>query len=139
VGGLGVREGQERASDDGRLFQGDRVPHTAPGNCQGSGQLGWGDEGRTVREHWDRVSVVGGRISKAIEYHTECLASAKQLDDRAGEWQAYGNIGNSYFSMGNFSRAIEYHMQCLGTTKEVGDRAGEAGAYGKFGICHLSL
>ena len=137
MGGRGVREDRERVSGAGRVFQGDRVPHAAPGNCEGSGQFGGGDEG--VREHWDRVSVVGGRISKAIEYHTECLASAKQLDDRAGEWQAYGNIGNSYFSMGNFSRAIEYHTQCLATTNEVGDRAGEAGAYGNLGICHLSV
>ncbi len=47
-----------------------------------------------------------GDFSKAIEYHTHCLAIAKEVGDRAGEGAAYGNLGNAYQSLGDFSKAI---------------------------------
>ena len=33
--------------------------------------------------------------SKAIEYHTQDLAIAKEVGDRAGEGRAYGNLGSA--------------------------------------------
>jgi tetratricopeptide (TPR) repeat protein len=71
-----------------------------------------------------------GGVSKAIEYHTQDLAIAKEVGNRAGEGRAYGNLGISYQSQGDYAKAIEYHTQCLAIAKEVGDRAGEGGAYG---------
>jgi hypothetical protein len=47
--------------------------------------------------------------SKAIEYHTQHLAVAKEVGDRAGEGAAYGNLGSTYQSLGCFSQAIEHH------------------------------
>ena len=44
--------------------------------------------------------------SKAIEYHPQHLAVAKEV---AGEGAAYGNLGNAYQSLGSFSQAIEHH------------------------------
>ena len=41
----------------------------------------------------------------AIEYHTQDLAIAKEVVDRAGEGRAYGNLGCAYESLGDFSRA----------------------------------
>ena len=58
---------------------------------------------------------------------------------RAGEGQAYGNLGYVYYSLGDFSKAIEYHSQRLAIAKEVGDRAGEGGAYGNLGNAYCSL
>jgi tetratricopeptide (TPR) repeat protein len=77
-------------------------------------------------------------ISKAIKYHAQCLAIAKEMGDRAGEGRGYGNLGCAYQSQGDFSQAIEYHTQCLAIAKEVGDRAGEGGAYGNIGIAYES-
>jgi tetratricopeptide (TPR) repeat protein len=74
-----------------------------------------------------------GDFSKAIEYHTQDLAIATEVGDRAGEGQAYGNLGNAYHSLGDFSNAIEYHTQALAIATEVGDRAGEGAAYGNLG------
>jgi hypothetical protein len=51
---------------------------------------------------------------------------AKEVGDRAGEGMAYANLGNAYWSQGDFSKAIEYHAQHLAIAKEVGDLAGEA-------------
>ena len=52
-------------------------------------------------------------MNKAIEYHTQHLAIAKEVGARAGEGRAYGNLGNAYQSQGGFSKAIEYHTQDL--------------------------
>jgi tetratricopeptide (TPR) repeat protein len=80
-----------------------------------------------------------GNFSKSIGYHTQDLAIAKEVDDRAGDGRAYGNRGNAYHSKGNCSKAIEHHEQRLAIAKEVGDRAGEGQAYGNLGTCHLYL
>ena len=74
-----------------------------------------------------------GGFSKAIAYHTQCLAIAKEVGDRAGEGHAYGNLGNAYQSQGDYAKAIAYQTQCLAITKEVGDRVGEGMAYGNLG------
>jgi tetratricopeptide (TPR) repeat protein len=40
-----------------------------------------------------------GDYAKAIEYHTQRLAIAKEVDDRAGEGKAYGNLGTCRLSL----------------------------------------
>jgi tetratricopeptide (TPR) repeat protein len=80
-----------------------------------------------------------GDYSKAIEYHQEHLAIAKEVGDRAGEGTAFGNIGNTYQSLGYYSKAIDHHGQHLAIAKEVGDRAGEGTAHGNLGTCHMHL
>jgi tetratricopeptide (TPR) repeat protein len=61
------------------------------------------------------------------------------VGDRAGEGTAYGNLGFSYRSQGDFSQAIKYHAQDLAIAKEVGDRAGKGRAYGNLFTCHMHL
>ena len=80
-----------------------------------------------------------GDFSKAIEYHTKCLAMTKEVGDRAGEGSAYAALGNAYRSQGDFSKAIENYTQDLAIVKEVGDRAGEGKVYGRIGTGHLHL
>ena len=43
-----------------------------------------------------------GDSSRAIEYHTQHLAIAREVGDRAGEGRAYGSLGNAYRSLGTF-------------------------------------
>jgi len=38
--------------------------------------------------------------AKAIAYHQQELAIAKEVGDRAGEGKAYGNLGNAHMSQG---------------------------------------
>ena len=59
-----------------------------------------------------------GNFSKALEYHMQHLAIAKEVGDSAGEGQAYANLGNAYESKGAFSKAIDYHSQRLAIAKE---------------------
>ena len=61
------------------------------------------------------------------------------MGDRAGEGKAYGNLGNTYRSLGDFQKAIEYQERSLEFSTEVGDRAGEGKAYGNLGSAYNSL
>ena len=63
---------------------------------------------------------------------------AKEVGDRAGEGMAYANLGNAYWSQGDFIKAIDHHTQHLAIAKEVGDRAGEGKAYGNLGDAYGS-
>ena len=61
------------------------------------------------------------------------------MGDKAGEGRAYGNLGNSYQSLGDFHKAIQYHECHLQVVKQVGDQAGEGRAYGNLGNAYQSL
>jgi hypothetical protein len=39
-----------------------------------------------------------GDFCKSIDHHTQHLAIAKEVGDRAGEGKAYGNLGDAYGS-----------------------------------------
>ena len=79
------------------------------------------------------------RKQDAINHHLRHLGIAKDMGDRTGEGQAYGNLATAYECLGDFKQAIEYHMLHLTIAKEVGDRAGEGRAYGNLGNAYLSL
>ena len=55
-----------------------------------------------------------------------------EVGDRAGEGMSYGNLGNAYYSLGDFKKAIEYHELDLKIATEVGNRAGEGKSYGNL-------
>ena len=80
-----------------------------------------------------------GDFHKEIEYHRHHLQVAKEVGDKAGEGQAYGNLGIAYRSLGDFHKAIEYHECHLQIAKEVGDKAGEGRAYGNLGNAYQRL
>nr|XP_058946209.1 tetratricopeptide repeat protein 28-like [Pocillopora verrucosa] len=97
----------------------------------------------------DRGSASSGNVKKvidfyhlgeeAIEYHNLHLKIAKEVGDKHGEGNAYGNLGNACHSLGDFRKAIEYHNLHLKIAKEVGDKRGEGGAYGNLGNAYHRL
>ena len=60
------------------------------------------------------------REEEAIDYHNLHLKIAKEVGDKHGEGNAYGNLGIAYHSLGDFEKAIEYHNLHLKIAKEVG-------------------
>ena len=54
------------------------------------------------------------------------------MGDKAGERRAYGSLGNTFDSLGNFPKAVEYRERHLQIAKEVGDKAGEGESYGNL-------
>ena len=113
----GVREPRHRVSVAWGHQQGNRVPHTGPGDCKGGGRPGGGVQG--IRQN---LGCAYDEISKAIEYHTQTLAIAKEMGDRAGEGRAYGNLGCAYQQQGDFSKGIEYNKQDMAIAKETTSR-----------------
>ena len=94
-----VREPGECVLVAGELFQGNRVSRAVPGDCQGGGRPG--GKGRAYGNLGNAHRSLGD-YSKAIEYHKEHLAIAKEVGDRAKEGGAYGNLGNPYPSLQDF-------------------------------------
>ncbi len=54
-----------------------------------------------------------GDHAKAIHYHTQCLAIAKEVGDRAGEGGAHANLGIAYVSQGGHAKDIKYLLVIL--------------------------
>ena len=69
-----------------------------------------------------------GEVGQAIECHEKDLEIAIEIGDRAGEGEAYGNLGCAFDSMGNFPKAIEYHEKYLKIAIEIGDLDGKGWA-----------
>ena len=80
-----------------------------------------------------------GTYQQVIEYHEKLLKKSKKIGDRAGEEQAYGNLGEVYQSLGDYQKAIEYHEKLLKIANDIGDRARKGAAYGNLGNAYESL
>jgi len=78
-------------------------------------------------------------FSKAIEYHAQDLAMAKEVGDRSGEGQSYGNLGCANQSLGNCAKGIECQTHHPAIAKDVGARAGEGAANANHGCAYQSL
>ena len=53
-------------------------------------------------------------LLKAVDYYIDNLDIVRELADRAAEGRAAGNLGNTFYLLGNFTEAINYHQQvCL--------------------------
>jgi filamentous hemagglutinin family protein len=77
--------------------------------------------------------------NKAIKQQEESLTLARATNDRYGETQALGNLGNAYFSLGESQRAIEYQQQSLVIAREIRDRLQEAQALLNLGTSYSYL
>jgi len=55
------------------------------------------------------------------------------VGDRSGEGKAYGNLGNAYYSLGDFKKAIDYQERHLRIAQEVGDDIGIATSFQNLG------
>ena len=56
-----------------------------------------------------------GDYRKAIEYHEKHLKITIEIGDRGGEGASYHNIGNVYFSLGQFENAVGNFVSAMNT------------------------
>ena len=76
-----------------------------------------------------------GDFSQAIAYHTQHLAIAKEVGDRAGRAGRTETSRTRTSRWGTFPRrSIDYHTQRLAIAREVGDRVGEGKAGNILGV-----
>uniref|UniRef100_A0A8C1RPC8 G-protein-signaling modulator 2-like n=1 Tax=Cyprinus carpio TaxID=7962 RepID=A0A8C1RPC8_CYPCA len=78
-------------------------------------------------------------LRKAAEYYEANLCIMKELRDRAAQGRTYGNLGNTYYLLGNFRDAMASHEQRLLIAKEFGDRSAERRAYCNLGNACIFL
>ncbi|KAH6944336.1 hypothetical protein HPB50_002709 [Hyalomma asiaticum] len=78
-------------------------------------------------------------LQRAIHCYEENLKLMVALGDRSTQGRAYGNLGNTYYLLGNFKKAIAYHEQRLKLAKEFGDKAAQRRANSNLGNAHIFL
>ncbi|XP_056131633.1 G-protein-signaling modulator 2-like isoform X2 [Lampris incognitus] len=78
-------------------------------------------------------------LKKATQYYEANLALAMDLGDRAAQGRTYGNLGNTYYLMGDFENAVAAHEKRLLVAKEFGDRSAERRAHCNLGNAHVFL
>ncbi|KAI5729805.1 G-protein-signaling modulator 2 isoform X6 [Diaphorina citri] len=96
------------------------------------GKVGQQDPG----EYPEEVKVC---LQEAIKYYEQNLALMKEINDTAAQGRACGNLGNTYYLLGNFKQAIYYHQERLKIAREFGDKAAERRANSNLGNSHIFL
>ncbi|MEP6516674.1 CHAT domain-containing protein [Microcoleus vaginatus] len=76
---------------------------------------------------------------EALQSWEQALTIYREIGDRAGEANYFGNLGIAYRFLGQSHRAIEFLEQSLDISREIGDRVGEAHSLGNLGNAHQSL
>lgn len=67
------------------------------------------------------------------------LTLMKDLGDRGAQGRACGNLGNTYYLLGDFEAAIENHQERLRIAREFGDKPAERRANSNLGNSHIFL
>lgn len=91
------------------------------------------------RDPGDFTEEVKDALTKAVEYYQQNLKLMRELGDRGAQGRACGNLGNTYYLLGDFEAAIEHHQERLRIAKEFGDKAAERRANSNLGNSHIFL
>lgn len=78
-------------------------------------------------------------LQQAVRYYEENLELMKELEDSAAQGRACGNLGNTFYLLGDFQQAIYYHNERLKIAREFGDKAAERRANSNLGNSHIFL
>jgi tetratricopeptide (TPR) repeat protein len=80
-----------------------------------------------------------GDTRRAINFHEQALAIARENRDRHSEGSILGSLGNAHAALGEARRAIEFYEQALAIVREIRDQRGEGTTLGNMGIAHTAL
>lgn len=69
----------------------------------------------------------------------ENLALMRELGDVAAQGRACGNLGNTFYLLGDFGQAIHYHEERLSIARQFGDKAAERRAHSNLGNSHIFM
>ncbi|XP_022238444.1 G-protein-signaling modulator 2-like [Limulus polyphemus] len=78
-------------------------------------------------------------LEKAVEYYEQNLTLVKDIGDKSAQGRACGNLGNTYYLLGDFPKTISYHQERLSIAREFGDKAAERRAHSNLGNAHIFL
>jgi len=80
------------------------------------------------------IAILCYHLFKALQSWQQSLKLYREIKDRRGEGQSLGNLGNAYYSLGNYPKAIDYQEQSLAIAREIKDRNGEYAALNNLGL-----
>jgi tetratricopeptide (TPR) repeat protein len=80
-----------------------------------------------------------GRIPEAVGFYERALATARMLNDSAGEAVWLGNMANCHQDLGDTARAIETHERALRIKMSLRDRWGQRMNLTSLGTCYQDL
>lgn len=78
-------------------------------------------------------------LQQAVRYYEENLELMRELEDSAAQGRACGNLGNTFYLLGDFQQAIYYHNERLKIAREFGDKPAERRANSNLGNSHIFL
>uniref|UniRef100_A0A915CG10 G-protein-signaling modulator 2 n=2 Tax=Parascaris univalens TaxID=6257 RepID=A0A915CG10_PARUN len=78
-------------------------------------------------------------LQAAINCYLQNLQIVEETEDLAACGRTYGNIGNTYYMLGDYVTAVEYHNKRLEVARQFGDRAAMKRAYTNLGNAHIFL
>ncbi|CAD0225969.1 CHAT domain-containing protein [Planktothrix agardhii] len=79
------------------------------------------------------------QFREALQSWEQALTIYREIGNRQGEANSFGNLGLAYHSLGQYQRAINFHQQYLEISREIGNRQGEANSFGNLGLAYDSL
>jgi G-protein signaling modulator 2 len=82
---------------------------------------------------------VKGCLQQAVTYYEENLSLMRELGDVAAQGRACGNLGNTFYLLGDFAQAIHYHEERLSIARQFGDKAAERRAHSNLGNSHIFM
>ncbi|XP_055698601.1 G-protein-signaling modulator 2 isoform X2 [Phlebotomus papatasi] len=91
------------------------------------------------RDPGDFSDDVKEALMKAVGYYQQNLTLMRQIGDRGAQGRACGNLGNTYYLLGDFQAAIVHHQERLSIAREFGDKAAERRANSNLGNSHIFL
>lgn len=91
------------------------------------------------RDPGDFSEEVKEALTKAVDFYKQNLKLMRELGDRGAQGRACGNLGNTYYLLGDFEAAIEHHQERLRIAREFGDKAAERRANSNLGNSHIFL
>ncbi|XP_076272973.1 G-protein-signaling modulator pins isoform X2 [Rhynchophorus ferrugineus] len=78
-------------------------------------------------------------LQEAVTYYQENLQLMRDIGDVAAQGRACGNLGNTYYLLGDFGQAITYHEERLAIARQFGDKAAERRAHSNLGNSHIFM
>ncbi|VDK77687.1 unnamed protein product [Litomosoides sigmodontis] len=79
------------------------------------------------------------QLQAAINCYLQNLHIVENMKDFVACGRTYGNIGNSYYMLGDYATAVYYHNKRLDIARQYGDRAAMRRAYTNLGNAHIFL
>lgn len=122
-----ARQLGDRLSEGRALYNLGNVYH-AKGKQLGQKE-GPGDYSEEVKES----------LLKAVDFYQQNLTLMREIGDRSAQGRSCGNLGNTFYLLGDFQAAIEHHQERLRIAREFGDKAAERRANSNLGNSHIFL